>query len=152
MCRYSGTALRKLQWLSLRKINQIGRYVRGNGDHSEAGSVAAPINQSGQSPLAGNQWATRVQKSGGAIRGLRKCVGLLLGSRDFVINGEYWMKSCLIARMECQEMPLMGSLPGWHRETGLDCMVTKQHKEEIIFIQIYFRTNWDWVLLSFFKT
>ena len=59
-------------------------------------------------------------------------MGLLLGSRDFVINGEYWMKSCLIARMECQEMPLMGSLPAWHRETGQDCMVTKQHIEEII--------------------
>ena len=55
-----------------------------------------------------------VQKIGGAIRGLRKCVGLLLGSRDFVINGEYWMKSCLIARMECQEMPLM--VPAMGRE------------------------------------
>lgn len=23
---------------------------------------------------------------------------------DFVINGEYWMKSCLITPAECQEM------------------------------------------------
>ena len=80
--------------------------------------MAAPLNQLGARPLVGTQWQGKVQESGGAIRGLRKCVGLLLGSRDFVINGEYWMKSCLIARMECQEMPLMGSLPSQHGAAG----------------------------------
>ena len=49
------------------------------------------------------------ERGGGAIRGLGECVWLLLGSGDFVINGEYWIKSRLIAPMECQEILLMAS-------------------------------------------
>ena len=46
---------------------------------------------------------SEIERGGGAIRGLGKCVWLLLGSGDLVINGEYWIKSRLIAPMECQD-------------------------------------------------
>ena len=50
---------------------------------------------------SGNEWRSH--------QGIKKCVRAVAEMvGDLVINGEYWMKSCLIVPLECQEILLMG--------------------------------------------
>ena len=104
--RFARSSYQTASALSLSKIYQIGRNVRSNGSRTEADCSHGPM---GEPRAPDRPMRSESGRGGGAIRGLGESVWLLLGSGDFVINGEYWIKSRLIAPMECQEILLMAS-------------------------------------------